>query len=58
MYAIRSYYEWGTARVLARCSEPPEAIFDEGDVGKEPMVRIFGRDAVEVARRVAAVALV
>jgi len=51
-----SSLEWGTSSVLERCGQAPDAIYDEGDVGKEPMVRIFGRDAVEVARRVAAVA--
>jgi len=51
-----STLEWGTSSVLERCGKAPDAIYDEGDVGKEPMVRIFGRDAVEVARRVAAVA--
>ncbi len=51
-----STLEWGTSSVLERCGEAPDAIYDEGDVGKEPMVRIFGLDAVEVARRVAAVA--
>jgi hydroxymethylpyrimidine/phosphomethylpyrimidine kinase len=51
-----STLEWGTATVLERFGYAPDAIYDEGDVGKEPMVRVFGTDAVEVARRVAAVA--
>jgi len=51
-----SSLEWGTSSVLERCGQAPDAIYDEGDLGKEPMVRIFGRDAVEVAHRVAAVA--
>jgi hydroxymethylpyrimidine/phosphomethylpyrimidine kinase len=51
-----SSLEWGTSSVLERCAEAPDAIYDEGDLGKEPMVRIFGRDSVDVARRVAAVA--
>nr|WP_256204962.1 thiamine-phosphate synthase family protein [Aeropyrum camini] len=28
----------------------PEVIYDEGEVGKEPMVRVLGRTAVDVAR--------
>ena len=51
-----SSLEWGTLSVLRRCGYAPEAVYDEGDVGKEPMVRIFGTHAPEVARRVAAVA--
>jgi len=51
-----SSLEWGTLSVLERCGFAPDAVFDEGDVGKEPMVRIFGVDAVEVARRVVSVA--
>lgn len=49
-----SSLEWGTAHVLERCGFAPDAVYDEGDRGKEPMVRIFGVDAVEVANRVAA----
>ncbi|MHB8763618.1 MAG: thiamine-phosphate synthase family protein, partial [Deferrisomatales bacterium] len=48
-----STLEWGTGSVLERCPRAPDAIYDEGDQGKEPMVRIFGTDALEVARRVA-----
>ena len=33
----------------------PDVIFDEGDRGKEPMIRVFGVDALEVAERVAAI---
>ncbi len=51
-----SSLEWGTGAVLDRCGTAPDAIYDEGDMGKEPMVRIFGTDAPEVARRVVAVA--
>jgi len=43
-----STLEWGTGSVLARGGEAPRVIFDEGDRGKEPMIRVFGVDAVEV----------
>jgi len=50
-----SSLEWGTLSVLERRLEsPPDVIYDEGDKGKEPMIRVFGRDAVEAAERVAA----
>jgi len=51
-----STLEWGTLQVLERCGYAPDAIYDTGDLGKEPMVRIFGETALDVARRVAAVA--
>jgi len=47
--------EWGTAHVLERCGRAPDVIHDGGGSGKEPMVRVFGADAVEVAQRVVAV---
>ncbi len=51
-----SSLEWGTLSVLERCGFAPDAIYDEGDLGKEPMVRVFGGDAAEVARRVVSLA--
>ncbi|PLX41361.1 MAG: bifunctional hydroxymethylpyrimidine kinase/phosphomethylpyrimidine kinase [Deltaproteobacteria bacterium] len=45
-----STLEWGTGSVLARGGEAPRVIFDEGDRGKEPMIRVFGVDAVEVVK--------
>lgn len=42
--------DWGV-REASRASVP-EVIFDLGAVGKEPMVRIFGGTAVEVAEKV------
>ena len=50
-----SSLEWGTGWVLDRAISAPDAIFDPGGPGKEPMVRVFGRDAEEVAARVVAI---
>jgi predicted fused transcriptional regulator/phosphomethylpyrimidine kinase len=30
----------------------PDFIYDEGDVGKEPMIRVLGRDPIEVVQKV------
>lgn len=38
-------------RVLSRASEPPDIIYDLGDMGKEPMIRVLGRDPFEVLRK-------
>jgi len=40
---------WGVREAIARLGAVPDIIFHEGDWGKEPMVNILGRDAVEVA---------
>ena len=43
-----SSLEWGTAQAVARAGRVPDIIFDRGDMGKEPMIRILGRDPREV----------
>jgi hydroxymethylpyrimidine/phosphomethylpyrimidine kinase len=43
---------WGVEDALSRASEVPDLIYDEGGWGKEPMIRILGRDPAEVARKV------
>jgi hydroxymethylpyrimidine kinase/phosphomethylpyrimidine kinase len=46
-----SSLEWGTEMVLEQ-GEIPDIIFDWGDVGKEPMVRVIGRNPDDVVRKV------
>jgi len=46
-----SSLEWGTKEVLSRTPAVPDMIFDRGDVGKEPMVRILGRTPAEVVEK-------
>jgi hydroxymethylpyrimidine/phosphomethylpyrimidine kinase len=38
--------------VLSRETEIPDIIFDRGDVGKEPMIRVLGRNPEEVVDKV------
>ncbi len=47
-----SSLEWGTNSVLAKRTTIPDAIFDRGDVRKEPVIRILGRTPAEVAQKV------
>lgn len=47
---------WGVRRVLEVTPEVPDLIFDEGGWGKEPMVRVLGRDPEEVAEKVLRIA--
>ncbi len=43
---------WGVEQVLADAGEVPDVIYDEGGWGKEPMIRILGRDPAEVVQKV------
>jgi len=47
-----SSLEWGTERVLSKETRIPDIIFDRGDMGKEPMIRVLGRNPDEVADKV------
>ena len=47
-----SSLEWGTDRVLSKETGIPDIIFDRGDVGKEPMIRVLGRNPDEVVDKV------
>ncbi|MBN1253793.1 MAG: bifunctional hydroxymethylpyrimidine kinase/phosphomethylpyrimidine kinase [Deltaproteobacteria bacterium] len=43
---------WGVENILTREGEVPDAIYDEGGWGKEPMIRILGRNPGEVIQKV------
>ncbi len=47
---------WVIERAIEKTGAVPDMIYDTGDIGKEPMVRIFGIDAVDVAGKVVNVA--
>ena len=47
-----SSLEWGTESVLSKETSVPDIIFDRGDVGKEPMIRVLGRNPDEVVEKV------
>ena len=42
---------WGVEDVIKRIGYVPDVIYDEGDVGKEPMIRILGRSILEVTEK-------
>ena len=46
-----SSLEWGTQEVINKFGIP-DIIFDKGDVGKEPMVRVIGKNPGDVAQKV------
>jgi hydroxymethylpyrimidine kinase/phosphomethylpyrimidine kinase len=45
-------FSWEVDQVLQKLKKIPDIIFDRGDVGKEPMVRVLGHDPEEVASKV------
>ncbi|MCD6137908.1 MAG: bifunctional hydroxymethylpyrimidine kinase/phosphomethylpyrimidine kinase [Deltaproteobacteria bacterium] len=47
-----SSLEWGTERVLSQEAGIPDIIFDRGEIGKEPMIRVLGKDPEEVVAKV------
>lgn len=48
--------EWGTGQAIQMAGAVPDIIYDLGDIGKEPMARIIGKDpaaVVDIALRIA-----
>ena len=44
--------EWGVHQVLARSANVPDIIYDTGGWGKEPMIRVLGRNPADVVGKV------
>ncbi len=47
-----SSLEWGVGDVLRKMKRVPDFIYDEGSVGKEPMIRVLGRNPMEVVEKI------
>lgn len=45
-----SILSWGTAEAIRKYGGVPRVIYDKGSPGKEPMIRLLGTSAVEVAK--------
>jgi hydroxymethylpyrimidine/phosphomethylpyrimidine kinase len=46
-----SSLEWGVLEVLRKLKKVPDFISDEGGVGKEPMIRVLGKNPMEVIQK-------
>lgn len=46
-----STMEWGTSKAIRSCGRMPDAVYDLGGPGKEPMIRVLGRDPGDVLRK-------
>jgi predicted fused transcriptional regulator/phosphomethylpyrimidine kinase len=42
--------QWGVGQAVRSSAEPPRVIYDVGDVGKEPLIFLFGQNPMEVAQ--------
>jgi hydroxymethylpyrimidine/phosphomethylpyrimidine kinase len=51
-----SSLEWGVGEVLRKMKRVPDFIYDEGSVGKEPMIRVLGKNPMEVIQKILKVA--
>lgn len=47
-----SSLEWGVREVLKKRKRVPDFIYDEGDVGKEPMIRVLGENPMDVVQKI------
>jgi hydroxymethylpyrimidine/phosphomethylpyrimidine kinase len=47
-----STLEWGTDKALQNFEGTPDLIYDKGESGKEPMIRILGKTPMEVAEKI------
>jgi hydroxymethylpyrimidine kinase/phosphomethylpyrimidine kinase len=50
-----STLEWGTHKVIQDTGGVPDIVYDTGEVGKEPMIRVLGNDPEDVAGKVIAI---
>jgi hydroxymethylpyrimidine/phosphomethylpyrimidine kinase len=41
---------WGVSEAIKNVGKAPDVIYHRGDVGKEPMIVVFGRDALSLAK--------
>lgn len=46
-----STMEWGTKEVISKLGIIPDIIYDKGDIGKEPMIRILGKNPRDVINK-------
>lgn len=48
---VNSTMQWGTERAIENFGDIPDAIYDEGAIGKEPMIRLLGKRATELSKK-------
>jgi len=48
---------WGVKEAIKNVGRLPDVIYHRGDFGKEPMIVVFGRDAVSLAKLAIGIAM-
>ncbi len=51
-----SSMEWGTNQAITKLGFIPDIIYDTGDIGKEPMVRILGKNPSDIVKKIEKIA--
>jgi len=51
----KSTMEWGTSYVLKSSDTCPDIIYDKGGIGKEPMIRLIGKNPQEIVSKLHAI---
>jgi hydroxymethylpyrimidine kinase/phosphomethylpyrimidine kinase len=49
---VSSTMEWGTKHVITTLRRVPDIIYDTGSVGKEPMIRVLGKNPEDVLLKI------
>jgi hydroxymethylpyrimidine/phosphomethylpyrimidine kinase len=52
--SVNSTMEWGTSEAIKKHKSVPDIIYDEGGVGKEPMIRVIGKNPKDVIDKIRA----
>lgn len=47
-----STMEWGTQQAIKKTTHTPDIIYDKGDIGKEPMIRILGTKPTDIIQKI------
>jgi hydroxymethylpyrimidine/phosphomethylpyrimidine kinase len=50
-HEVKSTMEWGTAQAIQKLGSMPDIIYDTGGKGKEPMIRILGKNPKDVINK-------
>jgi hydroxymethylpyrimidine/phosphomethylpyrimidine kinase len=49
---VSSTMDWGTKKAIKQINYIPDIIYDTGAIGKEPMIRVFGRNPKDLVNRI------
>ncbi|MCX7990902.1 MAG: bifunctional hydroxymethylpyrimidine kinase/phosphomethylpyrimidine kinase [Proteobacteria bacterium] len=47
-----SSLDWGVTTACRKLKNPPDFIYDEGSVGKEPVIRLFGKNPSDIIEKI------